>query len=93
MAHKVTLTWDAPVGSVVTSYNIKRASSDAGPFTVIGTSATTGFVDNNVAEGDTWFYEVTAVNTAGEGVPSSTASASIPFQLPGAPTNLVAVVD
>lgn len=91
MAHKVTLTWDAPVGSVVTSYNVKRGSSATGAFTTIGTANITSYIDNNVAEGDTWFYEITAVNTAGEGQPSVVASATIPFSIPGAPTNLVAV--
>lgn len=90
MAHSVTLNWVAPAGSTVTSYNIKRGTSAAGPFTQIGTSATTSFVDTNVTEGQTYFYDVTAVNTAGEGAASNTASASVPFLVPGAPTNLVA---
>lgn len=90
MAHSVTLNWAAPAGSVVTAYNVKRAATAAGPFVQIGTSPTTSFVDTNVVEGQTYFYDVTAVNSAGEGAPSNTANASVPFLVPGAPTNLVA---
>ena len=92
MAHTVTLNWVAPSGSVVTSYNVKRATAAAGPFAQIGTSTTTSFVDSNVTEGVSYWYEVDAVNATGEGAPSNVASASVPFQIPGAPTGLVATV-
>lgn len=91
--HSVTLNWQAPSGSVVTSYNVKRANTALGTFVQIGTSTTTSFVDSNVVEGDRWYYEVDAVNTAGEGPVSNVASASIPFQVPGAPTNLGTTVN
>ena len=92
MAHTVTLYWVAPSGSVVTSYNVKRATSASGPFTSIVFVSTTSFVDSNVVEGQSYFYEVDAVNATGEGAPSNVASASVPFQIPGAPTGLVATV-
>lgn len=93
MAHSVTLTWVAPATGTVTSYNVKRASAAAGPFTAVGTATSPTFVDTaNLTEGQTYFYEVTAVNSAGESAPSGEVTAIIPFSVPSAPTGLVAVV-
>lgn len=96
MAHSALLTWDAPVGSTVASYNVKRATVAAGPFTVVGTvtgSKATGNTYTDTAglvEGTTYFYEVTAVNPAGESIPSAEVSGLVAFLVPGAPINLVA---
>lgn len=93
MAHSVTLNWDAtPAGQTVTNFNVKRATAASGPFTTVGTPKVNTFVDTaNLAEGQTYFYEVTAVNTAGESAASAVVSATIPFQVPTAPTGLVAI--
>ena len=87
-AHSVTLNWQAPANSVVTSYNVKRALKGTTQFATIGTSPITSFVDTNVVEGLSYDYEVDAVNGAGEGAPSNVASATIPFRVPDPPTNL-----
>lgn len=95
MSHSVTLNWDkSPAGQTVTSYNVKRATVSGGPFTTIGTVANTGtantFVDTTgLVEGSTLFYEVTAVNTAGESAASGVISVTVPFSVPDAPTGLV----
>lgn len=93
MSHSVTLNWDAPVaGQTVASYNVKRATAQSGPYTIVGTPTAHLFVDNtNLVEGTTYWYEVTAVNSAGESAPSAAVSAAIPFLVPSAPTGLVAV--
>lgn len=90
MAHQAELNWDAPTtGDPVQSYNIKRSTVQTGPFTSVGTSTTTSFIDTNVVAGTTYYYEVDAVNAAGESSPSNEVTVSIPFSLPGAPSNLV----
>jgi hypothetical protein len=89
VAPSVTLTWTAPVGSTVISYNVLRGLA-AGSEVVIGTSASTTYVDTAVTQGVTYFYTTQAVNSAGTSGSSNEVSANIPFSVPGAPTNLVA---
>jgi fibronectin type 3 domain-containing protein len=92
VAHSVTLNWDAPVGSTVVSYDIKRGTVK-GSEVSIGSSTTTSYTDTaNLIEGDTYFYVVDSVNAAGESGPSNEVTATVPFSLPGVPTNLVAIV-
>lgn len=94
MAHRVDLNWLAPVsGSAPTGYNVYRKDTgSAAAFALIGSSATLTFTDNdpNFVEGKSYDYEVTAFNTIGESVPSAAVSATIPFLVPDAPTDLVA---
>jgi fibronectin type 3 domain-containing protein len=90
MSHQVNLTWEAPVGSTVVSYDIKRGTVK-GEEVSIGTSTVSSYTDTaNLVEGTTYFYVVDSVNSAGESGPSNEVTATVPFQLPGAPTNLVA---
>jgi gliding motility-associated-like protein len=48
------------------SYNLKRASVSAGPYTTIGTTSSSTYTDSNVTNGNTYFYVVTAVDSTGE---------------------------
>ena len=86
---RVTVTWTAAAGS--TSYNIYRSTSQGSQGSLIGTSSTTSYSDSTVANGTTYYYEVTAVNSAGES-PASTQSApatpAVPVTLPVAPTGV-----
>lgn len=91
--HKVTLNWDAaPSGQTVTGWTIRRQDTASGPFNVIGTSPTNSFVDSdpNLKEGQSYSYECAADNTSGESAESNIVVVTVPFQLPSAPTNLVA---
>lgn len=91
MSHQVNLTWEAPVGSTVVSYDIKRGTVK-GEEISIGSSTVSSYIDTaNLVEGVTYFYVVDSVNTAGESGPSNEVTATIPFSIPSAPTNLVAV--
>lgn len=93
MAHTVTLTWDAPTdGGQVTGYNIYKQDPN-GTFVKIGTSTAPTYVDStDLTEGDTYHYQVTATGPGGESGDSNQVTATVPFQIPGVPTNLVAVV-
>ncbi|MCM3174284.1 glycoside hydrolase family 6 protein [Paenibacillus sp. MER 99-2] len=72
---QVNLTWTASAGA--TSYNVKRATSAAGPFTTIAANVSgTSFTNTGLTNGTTYHYVVTAVNTAGESVNSAAASAT-----------------
>lgn len=92
MAHSVSLSWAAPESGVVSSYNVKRSTTSGAEVTE-ASSTSTSFVDSsNLVEGQTYFYEVTAVNAAGESGPSNEVSVVIPFSVPSAPSQLVATV-
>jgi hypothetical protein len=91
--HSVTLTWDPTPNA--TSYIVNRGTTQTGPFVQIGTPTVPLFIDSSPevqVEGSTFYYEVLAVDSAGDSAPSLVVAAHIPFSVPGAPTNLVATV-
>jgi hypothetical protein len=77
-AENVTLSWKGAPGA--TSNNIYRGAS-AGTETLYQAGvATPGFIDNQAANGVTFFYVVTAVNAAGA---PPLPAAACPKRLPG----------
>lgn len=77
--HTVDLSWSASTSPNILAYNVYRAPSSSGPFTKVGNVAGTTFSDTTVQSGQTYFYEVTAVdNTNLESAPSSPVSAAVP---------------
>jgi len=70
----VSLTWNASSGA--TSYHVKRATVSGGPYTTVGSPTSTSFTDTGLTNGTTYFYVVTAVNSAGESGNSNQASAT-----------------
>nr|WP_139367674.1 glycoside hydrolase family 6 protein [Bacillus alkalicellulosilyticus] len=89
---QVSLTWDAVSGA--TSYTVKRRTSPTGSLTTVATGLTsTSFTNTSLTNGTTYYYVVTAVNSAGESVNSTQVSAtpSAPQQnVPAAPTGVTA---
>ena len=69
-----TLTWSNAVGA--SSYNIKRGTGTGGPYTLIGTSILTNYVDSTVSNGVTYYYVVSALNSAVEGPNAIEANAT-----------------
>ena len=69
---QVSLTWTTVTGA--TSYNVKRSTVSGGTYTTVGNVTTPAFVNTGLTNGTTYFYVVTALNAAGETVPSSQAS-------------------
>ncbi len=87
---QVSLAWTA--SATATSYNVKRSTTTGGPYTKIFAPTATTFTDTSLTNGTTYFYVVSAVNSAGESANSSEASAkpTAPAQAPAAPAGLMA---
>jgi glycosyl hydrolase family 44/fibronectin type III domain protein len=87
---QVILTWTATAKA--TSYNLKRSATTGGPYTLLSSPSAASFTDTAVNNGTTYFYVVSAVNSAGESANSAEASAkpTAPTQVPVAPTGLMA---
>ncbi len=87
---QVSLTWTA--SATATSYNVKRATTTGGPYTKISSPTSPSFTDTGLTNGTTYFYVVSAVNSAGESANSSEVSAkpTAPAQAPATPTGLMA---
>jgi len=58
------LTW-MPSASA-TSYNVKRATANGGPYSIMQSVATTNYTDAGLTNGTTYYYVVSALNPAGE---------------------------
>ncbi len=73
-------------------FRIERGTSAAGPWTSVGTvgAGVTTFSNLGLSETTTYFYRVTAFNTAGSSAFSNTASVSTPQSIPIAPGSLTA---
>jgi hypothetical protein len=87
---QVSLSWNA--SNSATSYNIKRSTTHGGPYSQINTPTATNFTDTGLADGTTYYYVVSAVNSMGESANSGEASAtpSAVVTPPPAPTGLTA---
>ena len=74
----IHLSWTAPAptaGALVTGYKVYDGTS-SGTETLKGSSGTTSDTVTGLASGTTYYFEVTALNSAGEGTRSSEASAT-----------------
>lgn len=75
-AVQITLAWSAVAGA--TSYKVYRGTSSGGE-SFLATAASNAYVDNAVALGGTYYYEVTSLFNSVESVRSVEASASLPI--------------
>jgi len=87
---QVSFTWNASGGA--TSYNLKRATTAGGPYTIIGSSTISSFTNTGLTNGARYFYVVSALNSAGESANSAEVNATptAPVIPPAAPTGLQA---
>jgi fibronectin type 3 domain-containing protein/regulation of enolase protein 1 (concanavalin A-like superfamily) len=86
----VALAWTTVNGAA--SYNVKRGTSSSGPFTTVGTGlVATSFTDYAMASG-TYYYVVSAINSAGESANSTAVSVQEGGALPSALTGLNAAL-
>lgn len=72
---KVELSWTASSGA--TSYNVKRATTSGGPYTTVAAGVTaTSYTNTGLANGTTYYYVVSEVNSAGESANSAQVAAT-----------------
>jgi fibronectin type 3 domain-containing protein len=65
---KITLRWGASTdtgGSGLAGYEVWRATSSAGPFSLIGTASSATYTDSTLARKQTFYYYVIAYDNAG----------------------------
>jgi cellulose 1,4-beta-cellobiosidase len=72
---QVALSWNATSGA--TGYNVKRSTTNGGPYSNVATNVTSpSFTNTGLTNGTTYYYVVTAVNASGESPVSTQASAT-----------------
>jgi hypothetical protein len=77
----VNLSWNAT--PFATSYNVKRATINGGPYSIIASNIPgVSFVNTSFTPGTTYYYRVSAVNAIGESPNSNQASATPTNGLP-----------
>src|SRR5207253_2885637 len=91
----VVLTWSPPSsdgGSPITNYKVYRGTSHNGETFLADAGPVLAYTDTSVTNGQTYYYEVTAENSVGEGPRSNEVSATpnAPATPPTEPQNLAA---
>ena len=72
---QVSLSWSASTSAA--SYNVKRSTANGGPYnTAVASPTVTNYTDTTVTNGTTYYYVVSAVNSAGQSANSAQASAT-----------------
>jgi cellulose 1,4-beta-cellobiosidase len=70
---QVSLTWSASSGAI--NYRVKRSTVSGGPYTAVVTTSATSYTNAGLTNGVTYYFVVSALNTAGESPNSSEVSA------------------
>jgi len=72
---QVALTWNAVSGA--TGYNVKRSTTNGGPYTnVAANNTSTSYTNTGLTNGTVYYYVVTALNASGESPVSLQVSAT-----------------
>src|SRR6266700_711491 len=82
---QVKLAWTAVSGA--TTYNVKRGTATGGPYTTVSSPSAASFNDIGLTNFTTYYYVISAVNSAGESANSAQASV-MPITVTAAPTGL-----
>ena len=81
---QVSLSWNAVPAA--TSYNVKRSTTNGGPYTTIASPTTAGYTNTGLINGTTYYYVVSQVNAVAESTNSIQVSATPVCTPPAAPT-------
>lgn len=78
------LHWDPDTSPGISGYDVYRATNSSGPFTKLNSSlvATLGYCDLTVLDSNTYYFQVTAVNTSSETSPPSATVFTTPNPFP-----------
>jgi len=90
---QVALAWDAPAsdgGSPITGYSLYRGTAAGGEVFIRTVGNVLTYADSGLTNDQTYYYEITASNVAGESGRSNEVNARAAM-VPGQPTGLVAV--
>ena len=82
---QISLAWTGSLAA--TAYQVKRSTTNGGPYTTVGTPTTTSFTDTGLTNGTIYYYVVSAVNSAG-----ASANSNQVFDEPGAVAPNVTVI-
>jgi len=86
---QVTLTWSSVQGA--TSYNIKRATSASGPYTIVALGTTgTNYTDKGLTDNVTYYYVISTVSGVSESAAAAFPAATPVAAPSGPPTGLSA---
>jgi fibronectin type 3 domain-containing protein len=87
---QATLTWSASSGA--TGYHVKRAATSGGPYTQVAAPTSSSYTDTSLTNGTTYYYVVSALDSAGESANSAQVSAQpvAPIVIAAPPTGLAA---
>ena len=88
---QVGLTWDASAGA--TDYNVKRSTTNGGPYTTLTNTASTSYTDTAVTNGTPYYYVVTALSGANESGNSAQVTATPSAPPPSGPLAKIYFVD
>ena len=71
---QVQLSWNSYPTAI--NYFVKRATSNGGPYTTIGSTAATNYIDATVVNGTTYYYVISATTTFAQSSNSAQVSAT-----------------
>jgi len=83
---QVSLVWTASSGA--TSYHVKRGTAPGGPYSEVAAPGAARDNDAGLTNGTTYFYVVSALNSAGESGNSTESSATPVLPVPATPAGL-----
>ncbi len=86
-----TLNWEDNAQPGFLEFRIKRSITSGGPYTDIGASTNSRFVDADLLNGTTYFYVVTTVNLAGQASAPSLEQAATP-SMDATPPNFLFII-
>ncbi len=72
-ADRLQVTWTPPGASEVSAYQVERASTAAGPYTLVGETSASSFVDQDLQPDTVYYYRVMARNETASSAPSEPA--------------------
>ena len=87
----VLLQWTGATNA--TGYKVYQATTNGGPYSVVGTTNVASYLDTGLFVGTTYYYRVSATNSGGESAKSDQVSATpaaltTPAFLPGSRVNV-----
>jgi len=87
----ITVSWSSVTGA--TGYKVYRSTSSSGTYSKAGDATTTSYTDTGLTANTTYYYKVSASNSAGESSQSSSVSAKTSVSIPATPSSVSATAE